>query len=189
MGALLGSVGSSRLLDDISNSFTGASFFGTVRDAYRDVRDKFIQNIIAPIQAADRVILQTMTALVNPDVIRPITNEEQLLAVPPCMQLPILMYEPIRNLLVQGRISGWGYEADALPLEDVYGRLINNGYCQDVLEAMDEDGVVTTESLIYGDDPDLADEELDNIRVTREYLDRFMRTSRKDPTDLSSERG
>ena len=189
MGALLGSVGSSRLLDDINNSFSGTSFFGTIRDAYRDIRGKFIQNVIAPIQAADRMIMQTITTMVNPDVIRPITNEDQLQAVPPCMHAAILMHAPIRRLLEQGRISGWGYEADALPDEDVYGRLINNGYVPDALAAADDEGVVICESTWYSDDPDLSDDELTSIQKTRDFIDMFMAQSRKDPTDLSSERG
>jgi len=115
---------------------------------------------------------------------------EALSATPLCMELPILLYQPVRDLFERGRVEGYGFNVESLPDEDFYGRLIDNHYVPDVLAAMDDEGYFESSSLTFSDDIVLTLDEQDAIRATRAYiLEQVLEMTDRDPTAISQIRG
>ena len=189
-GSLLGTSGTTALLNSINESLGGSSFFGTVRDTYRDIGNIFVENIVRPIQQATHTMSNMVNLLLNPDTFRIITDPDQLRAIPPCMQESIVTYAPIRKLLEQGRIGGFGYDPEYLPVEDVWGRLINNGTCPDVLQAYDkEEQCIHLNHRWTSLDPEHEISDIEAVEITRSFISRILKTTKLDPTDWPSERG
>lgn len=188
-GALLGTTGTSELVSSINSSLGGSNFLSGLSQTFHDIRNSFMENVIRPIQMGRQAISKRVNLLLNPDVIRPLIEEADFRSVPPSMFLPIVMYPPVRSLLEQGRISGFGFDPDNLPEEDVYGRLINNGTVDDVLGAADKDGQVWFTWEWWSTDPDLSFDELGAIERTREAISQILANTLFDPTDYPEERG
>lgn len=194
-GALLGTAGTNALLASINDSLGGSSFFGTVQDTYRVIQNSFVENIVRPIQQATATMANVVNILMNPDSIRPIVEQDQLKAIPPCMQEPIIMFPPVRALLEQGRISGFGYNPEYLPKEDVWGRLIENGVCRDVVRSATTDDEGRNEPVVFLDyhwestDPAPSYEELDAVEMTRDFILNLLENTTIDPTDYPFDRG
>lgn len=188
-GVLLGTTGSSGLIASINESLGGSSFFKEVRDKFTEIRDSFIQKAVLPLQIGAQAVIRTVNILVNPDVIRPLVEEADFKAVPPCMYEPIIMFPPLKNLFIEGRVSGFGFNQEDLPDEDVWGRLISNGTCEDVLAAAGPDGKVMLEWEFCSTDPKVSIEELDAVENTRHAILKMLNTTRYDPTDYPEERG
>jgi hypothetical protein len=182
-GALLGTTGTNELIDTINNGLGMASnFFGSIHDVFSKGRQLFIQNNIEPIRQIGRTLKQAANKLLRNDVIYAMVEEKDYQYVPPSMQLPILLYEPIRQLHKQGRVHGFGYDPMSLPEEDAYGRLINNGSA-DLHTDVNKDGEFDLKWVWCTEDPDLSFEELDYIEQTRYYLDEIISQKKFDPTD------
>ncbi len=189
-GSLLGTAGSAAIISSINDTLgTGTSFFGSVFDKFQGMRNAFIENIIKPIQQATTTIGHVVNALMNPDIIRPLTSLEDLKAIPPIMQEAILFYKPVRSLLEQGRISGFGIDPSHMQEEDVWGRLINNGVVEDALEAADDDGKIYLNYHFESTDPRPTFAELDAVEETRNFIAEMLNTTPWDPTDVTEERG
>jgi len=188
-GALLGTTGSSDLVSSINASFSNSTFLSGLSESFHDIRNSFMQNVVRPIQIGRQAIASRVNRLLNPDMIRPLIKEEDFQSVPPSMYMPIVLYPPVRRLLEQGRISGFGFDPDHLPEEDVYGRLINNGTVYDVLGSADKDGNVWLTWEWCSLDPNLSFDELDAIEKTRETIARILSNTMFDPTDYPCERG
>lgn len=188
-GALLGTAGTAALIDSINNNLGSSNFFGTARDTFSDIRNSFVENFVRPAQQTIARLTNMVNVLMNPDVIRPITSEDQLAAIPPCMQEAIVMYPPVRHLLEEGRIYGFGYDPAWLPEEDTWGRLINNGVCADVGAAFEEHGKVVVVSEHWSSDPQCTDEELDAVERTRDFIHSILENTMYDPTDFPEHRG
>jgi hypothetical protein len=188
-GSLLGTAGTSALLSSINESLGGSNFFGSVHDTYREIRNSFVENIIRPIQQATVAMTNVVNILLNPDVIRPIIEEEQLKAIPPCMHEPIIMFPPLRAMLEQGRITGFGYDPEHLPNEDVWGRIIGNGCVNDVMRSVDEHGEVPLDWHWESTDPNPSFEEMDAVAMTRDFIFHVLETTTLDPTDYPEQRG
>lgn len=184
-GAFLGSSASSELLASI-NEQAGSTFFGTT---FQDTTAAFMRDIIAPMQAAVGQVRQVAEVLLNPDHIRPLIRPEDFWIVPPCMQLPILLYAPVRDLFDRGRVEGFGYNADYLPEEDLYAHILASGRVEDVGAAMDKDGMVRFHWEMRSDDPELSEDEIRSIRTTRENIDRMLASTDYDPTSYPNSRG
>lgn len=189
LGSLMGTSGSDAIINNINAASGSTTFFGSMYDRYATIRNKFIENIVVPIKAAEAVLYKTVDAMVNIDRIKPLITMDAFKSITPAMHLPILMYEPVRTLFDQGRVSGFGYDPEFLPEEDVYGRLINNGTTYDALESLDDENMVTLDYTYWSDDPVLTDEELDSIEDTRRFVDRILADTVYDPTDIDLERG
>lgn len=189
LGALLGTSGSDAIIDNVNRVSGSTTFFGSMYDRYASIRNKFIENIVVPIKAAETALYKTVDAMVNIDHIKPLTTMDAFKSVTPAMHLPILMYEPVRTLFDQGRVSGFGFDPEFLPEEDVFGRLIDNGTSYDVLADLDDEGAVTLESTYWSDDPEMTDQELDAIEDTRRFIDKILADTNYDPTDITLERG
>lgn len=182
-GALLGTQGTRDIIDRINSSMNmGQEFFGSVNDLFQKGRSVFMQSTIEPIRNITYNLTQTANKILKNDVIIPLKKEKDFTFVPPCMQEPIIMYEPVRKLFEQGRVSGFGFDPDNLPEEDVWGRLINNGVVESVFESMDDDGRVELNYTWYVSDPDPSFEELDYVETTRHAIDKMLANTDFDPT-------
>lgn len=188
-GALLGTSGSANLIQAINDSFGSASFFGSAQDIYAATSNAFIQNIVKPIQQMGQQVTHLTRSLLNPDEFRPLIELDDFRYVPPCMQLPILMYAPVRQALEEGRVSGYGFDPENLPDEDVYGRLIDNGYVEDVFETCGDNTACDLTWHWKSDDPDLSISEIEAIQETRRRIDYILQETPWDPTDIRTERG
>lgn len=185
LGALLGT----RITDvfDSINAQGYSSFFGAEFD---NINQNFFNRHLAPMDRIGHEISNTVNMLLNPDRIRELTALEDFLSIPPCMEMSILMYEPVHRAFLEGRVDGWGYDPDSLPDEDIHGRILNNFYCEDVAAASDDDGYYDIQATIRSDDPDLSDDEILAIRRTREFIrERIMDGSDRDPTAIELTRG
>ncbi len=184
-GAFLGTAASAELISVI-NEQAGSTFFGT---HCPDTTAAFMQSIILPIQLAAEQIKTNTEVLLNPDIIRPLIQYDDFRYIPGQMQLPILLYAPVRDLYDRGRIEGFGYHHDTLPQEDVYAHILASGRVEDVGEAMDSDGMVLFHWEMSSDDPHLDEEQKAAIRDTREVIDRMLYETSYDPTSWPNERG
>lgn len=189
---LLGTSGTNSITTLINDQFGSTSFFDSTNDIFQKGRDLFVKNFVEPIKsmAMQLKTLHKNLGLPKEDKIILLSSEEDFIDIPPCMYLPILTHEPVMDLFKQGRIFGFGYTYENVKdMEDVYGRLINNGKVEDISSAMDENGIVEFKCEYKSTDPDLTFEELDIIEQTRNYVDLLLTTTKKDPTDISSDRG
>jgi len=177
-GAFLGTSASSELLTQISEA-QGSTFFGST---YADTTAAFMRDVITPIRMVAQQVTTTAQILMDPDVIRPLLKPEDFAHIPSEMQLPILLYAPVRDLFDRGRIEGFGYTSDYLPEEDVYANILASGRVEDVLSAMDKNGMVNFQWRMCSDDPHLDEHQVRAIRDTRETIDRMIAETDFDPT-------
>ena len=186
LGAMLGNVHSNDVLDRLNMASGGGVIFGQPGDPFKDRYAYLREQLGTSLSLADKIIERTRQAILEPERLTPITSVEAMYDVPKSMQLPILMYEPIRTLLQDGRISGYDVDPNNLPDEDVYGRLINNGRVE-INSGVDE--------MVWEwktDDPNLTEEDLSAIEQTRGWIDTWLLNEMKpggeyrDPTDPSN---
>lgn len=186
---LLGSTGNSTVISMLQNSYANSSFFGSALDKFSDTSNYFINTFVAPAIALSRQMVDVVGSALTPDAYVTMTKIEDFEHVSPSMHMPILMYEPVRKLFEQGRVQGFGYSINDLPYEDVYGRVANNGYIENVATAMDDKGVVTFTWDMYADDPDLDPDDCDAILDTRRTIDKILAETLLDPTAIRFDRG
>lgn len=186
LGSILGTTGQRDLLQSINSRCGGGAFFGSAADPFREGYRMFMDTVVNPIRNASMVLQNTANALLKPDRIRPIDSVECLReGIPSAMHLPILYHPPVRRLLEEGRIEGFGYEAGWLNEEDPYSNALKSGYVELSLDTIGKNGEY--EEIFYEDtyNPVLTDSEVDAIRRSREFLDRFFNdpdTKHIDPT-------
>lgn len=195
LGSLLGTSATSDVLSYLNNQYGNHNgvIFGQAGDPLADRFNNLMTLVQTQLVDTNRMVQQTTLAVSNPLQIQAITSEEQLYNTPVSMQLPILMYQPIRELFEQDRIYGYGFCKENLPQEDVFGRLIDNGkvtlnknfYADGKIpDYMVEEWVTT--------DPNLTFDELDAIEETREWVEKYLRDQMReggemrDPTDPSN---
>ena len=195
LGSLLGTSATSDVLSYLNNQYGNHNgvIFGQAGDPLADRFNNLMTLVQTQLVDTNMMIQQTTLAVSNPLQIQAITSEEQLYNTPVSMQLPILMYQPIRELFEQDRIYGYGFCKENLPQEDVFGRLIDNGkvtlnknfYADGKIpDYMVEEWVTT--------DPNLTFDELDAIEATREWVEKYLREQMReggemrDPTDPSN---
>lgn len=181
-GALLGTSGTKDILDGISESFgMNTDYFGSVDDVFSARRESFISTHIDPILQQSVFVEGVIEKIEQPDEFVPITNENDLLHIPPCMHVAILCDPVVKDLLEDERIDGFGIEAKDLPKNDPYNNLLS-GYVEDITEAWDENGTVEYVCTFDEMDPELSDDEIDHLRDTREYIREVIEKTYKDPT-------
>lgn len=190
LGSLLGSSGQQDLINNINARSGGGSFFGSINDPFRTGFQTFMNTVIEPIRQSRDILAQTVNNLMLPDQFRPITSMEELKkGVPPCMQLPIVYYAPIRQMLEEERIDGFGIDPSTLEEEDPYASLISSGHVEIHSSTLDKDGNIEIAWMQKTTDPDLSIREIDILAMTREYIDEFRRadeTKHLDFTDFPS---
>lgn len=183
LSAMLGTTSNSAVLEQLNMASGGGVIFGQpgdpIQERYASLRNMLTENL----QITNSIIDETRRMIVEPDRLVPITSEEAVTYIPNCMKVPFVMYAPIRTLLMDDRISGFGIDPRYLPDEDVHGRLANNGKAD--ISAGDKEFVWTWRS----DDPDLTDSDIEAIEATRKWVDRWLVQEMqpggtyRDPTD------
>jgi len=188
-GALLGTSGSKAIIDDINNSYgMNSEYFGSVNDIFKSNRETFVSTFITDIMEEANKVKIIANQLFETEGYKPIICEDDLINIPSKMILPILLEPEVRSLLKEGRIDGFGFDEALLPEEDYYGRLCKNGYVEDTLEALDEDGNLTLTFEFKDTDPELSLDEMDYIMETRQYIKNILKTTYKDPTNYPMNR-
>ncbi len=180
-------VGSDSFLSKINADLDRSNFFGSVRDSMYQCQQAFVQNWVQPIKSTVITAMNLIGIVNKEDTFIIIDREELLGGIPLCMHDPIMRYEPVRKLFEDGRIFGFGW--DYVPEDDIYKRLIDNGNCDDVAEAMNDDGEFSLRYEFLSTDPDLDFDQLEAIRETREYIDQVLERTNLDPTDYPNDRG
>lgn len=191
LGALTGSCHSQSVIDTLNSKWgnTGGVIFGQPGDPYMDRYKALTSQIVDNLVSAGNIVAETNAVILQRNEITPIINEEDLSTCSPAMQLPILMYAPVRELFEADRIDGYGFKKENLPEEDVFGRLINNGRIELTGQVKGEKKPEFYEWLWKSDDPDLTEKDLEYIEATRGWLDTWLLEqmapggTRKDPTD------
>lgn len=184
LGAFIGTHVNDDVFDSINRS-GHKNFFGSELDL---LRNDFFNKYVAPANRMAIELSKTVNALINPDRIRILESIEDFRSIPMSMEMPILLFPPIRQAVEEGRMWGFGYDPSTLPTEDVYGRLIDNFSCDNVELAMDDKGYYPIEATFWSDDPELSDDELTAIERTREYIMKnILSKTKRDPTDIDSE--
>ena len=195
LGSLLGTSATSDVLSYLNHQYGNQNgvIFGQAGDPLADRFNNLMTLVQTKLVDTNTMIQQTTLAVSNPLQIQAITSEEQLYNTPVSMQLPILMYQPIRELFEQDRIYGYGFCKENLPQEDVFGRLIDNGKVT-LNKNFYADGKIpdyTVEEWV-STDPNLTFTELDTIEETREWIEKYLRDQMReggemrDPTDPSN---
>lgn len=184
---LMGDQGSQRTLQALNQlcNVTASTVYSDAGLAHMNMVQTSINNIVSKLVTAND-ILRSVTDF------RPITQPDQLCYIPNPMQIPILCMPEIRELHKAGKIFGFGIPVNAVPEEDIYGRLINNGKVEVTsLKDNPEDVYQTWEWRT--DDPELSFSDLDNIESTRIFLREFLAEQMKaggdqlDPTDYPNQ--
>ncbi len=186
LGAILGTSGSQSLIANINEQCGGGSFFGNQeRDPFSTGYYNFMQQVVEPIRETQHRLEMISAQVSNPDVYRAITTAEDLRkGIPPCMQLGIIYYAPVRRMLEEERIDGFGIDPKTLEKDDPYEDMIKSGKWEgNSLDIQGEWAGVTFYEK--STDPDLTFEEIRCLEATRKFLDKFMTdedTKHYDPT-------
>jgi hypothetical protein len=195
IGVIFGSTGNQAVIERINSEWAGGGVvFGQASDPFARRFDNFKNVVTNVIADTTNKIRNTYDFIMGADKVREINEDDHLNAVPACMQVPILMYAPIRAKLAEGIIDGWGIDADMLPSEDVVGRLIANGQVEQTYN-FETEKLETPEFFEYewkSTDPDFEIEELEQLDESRRYIDSFITEQlgpdgdRLDPTAFAS---
>lgn len=192
LGAILGTTGSQDLINSINERCGGGSFFNTEADPMREGFQMFMSQVVEPIRQVGITLKNVANKLFRKDEIRPLTCEEDLKWIPPSMHLPIVYFKPVRQMLEEERIDGFGIDPSTLNEEDPYEDMCKSGVAIIHTSTLRDDGsydMVFYESTV---DPELSFEEIEAIRDTREYLEEFIndpRTEHYDPTNYPAIHG
>jgi hypothetical protein len=186
LGTLIGS----RVSSDVFRSINDAghkSFFGSDFDT---MNNEFISRYVEPMDRINFQIGSTIAALINPDKWRPLVSIDDFRSIPPSMEYAIASFAPVRQGIAEGRMEGFGYDVNTFPEDDVYGRLIDNFTCRDIAAASDEAGFFDLKGHWMSDDPDISEDDLHTIEVTRDFILReILAKTNRDPTDIGFSRG
>lgn len=190
LGAILGTSGHQDLIRNINAQSGAGSYFGSMSDPFRTGFQVFMSTVVEPIRQVQNTLLGTANKLLKQDVYRPITNVKELEeGIPPCMQLGVIYYQPIRQMLEEERIDGFGIDPKTLWDEDPYESVINSGRAIIHSSLLGENGeydITWTEKSI---DPEMTIEEKYALEMTRDFIDEFIEdedTKHMDFTDFPS---
>ena len=186
LGTLIGSRVSSEVFNSINN-MGHSSFFGSDFD---HMGSEFFNRHVRTMDSLGLELTRTVNAVLNPDRFRVLSSIEDFRSIPLCMEMSIVMFEPVRKAIEEGRMEGFGYDPSTLPEEDIFGRLIDNFACNDVAKASDDEGWYPISATLYTDDPVMDDDQLYAIRKTRDYiLGHILAETDRDPTCIDLSRG
>lgn len=192
LSSLLGVRGHQEVLQNI-NQNAGGSYYGSQSDPFRQGFQNFMTRVVEPIRNAGNMIYNAVNNFIIKDEIRPITNVKQLSrGIPPKMQLPIIYYEPVRQMLDDGAIDGFGIDPSRLVKEDPYKDMCESGIYDVNIDTIDNNGNYTVEHVRNSWDPDLTPDEVMDITLTREFISKFLEdevTKYLDPTNYPALHG
>jgi hypothetical protein len=120
------------------------------------------------------------------DKIVMIGTEEDLVGVPSCMYMPILMADGVREHFKDGNIYGWGVDQDLVGDDDPWDHVLKNG-----LVETDNDGnwPETYEWKWTSEDPVLDIDERNDMLESRRFVSVYIQKqidegTLRDPTDI-----
>ncbi len=156
-----------------------------------DIKDRykmFYDNIVRPVETMDWQIRHELANNMM-DGIRPILSIADLeVGIPPSMHEAILTYAPIRTMLDDGLIGGFGIKPEDLPEYDIWAKLINNGQIE-----IDHKLVVGEELNFEWNydkgDPTPTVDELFAVEQTRNWIDDFISKTDYDITNYPEKVG
>ena len=192
LSSFLGSDGNSTITNMI-NKYCEEKGGGTVfaMNSSQNVIDHlniFYERVLEPEKKANLQVQQSLS-MMRLDAIRYITSVAELESgIPVSMHEAILTFPPVRELLNNGMISGWGIKPWDLHPEDRWGRLCNNGRVEE-LENYNVGDAVRFISEYYGDDPIVSYDELRAVRYTREWIGEFLEKTNYDITSYPNKKG
>ena len=175
LSSLLGTRGHQEVLQSI-NQNAGGSYYGSEADPFRQGYQIFMTNVVEPIRQAGTKLFNTVNNFIIDDRIRCIDSIADLeRGIPPKMQLPIVYYEPIRAMLDDGAIDGFGIDPSRLVKDDPYADMCKSGVAEINTDTVNAKGEYEVEFIWNSDDPDLTPEEIMNLTLTREFIDKFLK--------------
>ncbi len=182
---LLGT-GAPDLLQQINRRAGGGSFFGSMADPFREGFQSFMNQVIEPIRQCGVVLQNVATSLFNSDQYRPITSVKELeRGIPPCMQMGVVCYEPLRTMLNEERIDGFGLDPNKLPAEDPYKRICESGNGTIHSTLLSKEGTYNVEFEWCSADPELTPEQAMDLQLTREFIDLFLKDEKTRHMDFT----
>lgn len=190
--ALFSGGGSQAVVERFNQEWAGSGgvIFGQASDPRAAQFNKFQEAVTLMHTMTTNLICSTDDFIRESNKIRRIVEASHLNAVPVCMQIPILTYQPIREMFEAGRIDGWGIDPIILPDEDVIGRLIDNGKAEHFVN--DNGELEMPEFMEWtwkSTDPPISVEDIEFLDESRRFVDNFIREQlgpegeMKDPTD------
>lgn len=186
LGSILGGSTNQEILNQINRRAGGCSFFGSAMDPLRTGFQTFMTKVVEPVREAKHVMSKMVNQIFMTDEFRPIDSIEELKrGIPPCMQKPILYFEPVRTLLNEDRIDGFGIDPKTLEVDDPYEDLCNNGKVTYVASELKSD-VLELKYVFKHSDPKLTVQEVIALSKTRDFIADFLNdeaTKHFDPTD------
>lgn len=185
LGSLLGTSGSAELVRDINMHCGNSTFFGSAEDPFRTGFSHFMQTIAEPIRQMNTALLAAAKKAFDPDRIVPITTPKGLCNIPPSMHLPILYFPPVRAMLEEERIDGFGISPKHLDDGDIYAGVLEDGHVELTSDNLGKDGEYTVHCHWSSDEPELDAEERDAIRETREFIWNFMNGEETEHFDVT----
>ncbi len=175
LSSLLGTDSSQSALSELNARSGGSSFFNSASDPFRDGFSLFMKTVVNPLREVSQMAKTTVNKLFTKDVARPIISLEELKkGVAPCMQLPIVYYAPLRQMLEEERIFGYGINPRTLEDTDIYEPHIESGHVGFTSEDLDKSGKITIHFHEDSSDINLSMEDREALRETRRYIDEFM---------------
>lgn len=185
VGMILGTQGAREILDRINATFGSGVIFGQMGDPFANRYQSFMDNVVNVVAKTGQLIDTAKNLLLHNEPIHPVTTVDDLFNMPACMRIPILTMPEVRTLLKDNRIDGWGMTDEQLPIEDIAGRLINNG----TAELTGPNAKMELEWVWKSSDPDYTLEELDDLEISRRFVRFYLQNAmgpdgdRRDFTD------
>lgn len=131
-----------------------------------------------------RAIVQTQEyeRVAGEGIIETWTSYADMRNIAKANHLNMLTYAPIRKLHREGRVSGWGYDPESVPDEDIIGRMINNGRSW-----VNLDGSYHIQFYRHSDDLPYTRDQLDKFEMQRLMVEMCLENTSLDPTDTELE--
>lgn len=185
LGAMLGSGGSSKILQNLSSQ-VGQTYFGT---AFDEVNNSFMNMVVKPLIDASTFLTKHQEIMINPNAVLELTTVDDFMAVPEIMR-PMLLEHPLLSALHEnGCVSAWGYEPEDIDPTRPHYRLATLPGTRDILLDSDKDGMVTMRTESWSDDPELDFDSMCALRQTYFNLEHIIETTDVDPTEPRHTRG
>jgi hypothetical protein len=194
LSAMVGSVGSQDVIDQINMRWGGASTvaFGQVTNPLNTGYQQFLNLVNGQLARTDNLVQQVAQSVIYPETWRTIDSEEALVLPPASMQVALLTTPGLFERFKDHQISGWGWDPDTFPDTDPYERALNNGKVETRPDPNDVPDEVVTEWSTDMTDYDLDnDEDYFALIRSRKFIVKLLNQElgpdgqRRDPTDLS----
>ena len=192
LGSLLGGNSQQMLLNNLESTTGGRSYFGSEADPMREGYQTYMTHIVEPIRQSAEELKAIAVGYECFDEYREISSMDELMrGVPPCMRMGIVTYEPLRDMFNEGRIDGFGFKPEELPINDPFENACESGKIRYTADDI-KDNKIDVEYKRDSDDRELTPEQALALSSTRDYIDEFMdnpKTRHLDFTDPTSLHG